>query len=331
MDAMHQPLEPSAQNTCDHYLAELAKINVSALAESDIETLISNEMDRQIRNFTRIVNDAVDKMKHQIAAFNGAANASSPHGSNALSEAFTQHGYDTIAQFAASKKSALEDVPKTFAEKAQQGKAMPSIIAAYKHFCQLKTLDMWRLATEADHQMKAKMPEKFPAFDRLAISVNVGEIEHYIERNAIRADDWQAHNKAATIERTLNDFFGKRIAIVQQFSVDLAKIQTAMDEHIGRIFRNYMKHGVLGESPSVRAFINRIDEAEDNVSFARSDRRRRDEVRNCLRSTDHIDHIHLCFGSAISGITIFTIDTIGINRAISYILFEESTFEKING
>lgn len=104
-----------------------------------------------------------------------------------------------------------------------------------------------------------------------------------------------------------------------------------MDKHIGRIFRNYMKHDVLGESVSVRAFVNRIDEAEDNVSFARRDRRRRDEMKSCLWTTDHIDHIHLCFKSAIDGITIFTVNTIGINRAINYILFEESTFEKING
>lgn len=185
---------------------------------------------------------------------------------------------------------------------------------------------MWKLATEADKPMKTQLVQHFSyyQFQIPTLTVNVADIEHFVEHSSIHSDDWLPHQKAATIDRSLEDFFMKLNRILEKFKHDFEETQKQIGESVGSFCTRYKEHGITGQS-----YYDDFGNSDFDIDIDCAERatRIRDSVKEFLKLQENVNGIGTYFESAIDIITMFEIDAHIINESIGYIVYELSTIQ----
>lgn len=296
---------------------------MATLTESDFVTLVSSEMDREIGNFQRIMTHLMDKMKHDITALNAQA----PH--TVLNAAVTRIGNGAMAKFTALKQLYIDRVPDVFQEKAERGKSKSFIVLRHKHFCKHKTLEMWKLASDADIEMKVHVAEHFPhyKFDRHTISVALDDVEHFLDRKPISAEAWKSDERVEIEDKLVEGFLAKMSEIVGQFKRDYAESKSKVATIIDNLASRYAEHGIKGQSITVQSFYDDLDNTRGNIDSAERELKTRSDLKLCLQSENDVGKIEVCLERAIDAIKWLNIDALTLTESFGYIVHELASFQ----
>lgn len=290
----------------------MAEIDAATLTKADAVNLVTSEMDRQIANFKRIMAQLSTKMKRKSTALNAEA----PH--DILNAIISEIEVRTIARFAQLTQSAIERAPRNFSQKWQ-----------LKHLCQRKTLEMWKLGTRADSEMKSKVAGHFPQYqyERRTMPVDTHALDSYFQRKPVSWVSWQPSNKAATITRIMDEYFSNVDSLIREFKSNYEATKSRMARHIENMERHYEEHGIRGQSISVQSYQDNIEYPKFDIDSAELESQARNSVEECLRQTRHCTDTDPCFTDVKRVIEMLKTNAILMDQSSNDVIFELFTLQ----
>lgn len=265
------------------------------------------------------------KMSQEITALN-ADNAHSPHDIDTLHGDIKQIETNTLVQFTELRESAIKRVSRLLSERLQRDKALHYLVARQKSLCRQETLEMWKLGTEADREIRTKVAKRFPHYkwEPHTISINTDAFDRFFIDKPIHSEAWRPHNKAATVD----DFFAQMNAIIQKFKRDYEETKQKLSVIVENIESCYAERSITDQSITVQSYNDDVEHAQIGIGDAEREFLTSNTVKQCLRrSTVDVSHIATCFKDANSVIDKLKVAATLLHKSSNEVVFELSSFQ----